>query len=71
MEYHPGGVDELMRGAGMDATDLFDEVNSYLYEGENAYIQVLKAVNLKVDCTFMYSHFCLKGLIVTPPLQIL
>lgn len=30
MEYHPGGVDELMRGAGMDATDLFDEVHKWV-----------------------------------------
>ena len=26
MEYHPGGASELMRGAGMDATHLFDQV---------------------------------------------
>ncbi|KAJ8315189.1 hypothetical protein KUTeg_007339 [Tegillarca granosa] len=25
MEYHPGGIDELMRGSGIDATQLFDE----------------------------------------------
>ena len=26
MEFHPGGVDELMRAAGSDGTQLFDEV---------------------------------------------
>ena len=26
MEYHPGGIPELMRGAGKDATIFFDEV---------------------------------------------
>ena len=26
LEYHPGGVEELMRGAGVDGTQLFDEV---------------------------------------------
>uniref|UniRef100_A0A452GY28 Cytochrome b5 heme-binding domain-containing protein n=1 Tax=Gopherus agassizii TaxID=38772 RepID=A0A452GY28_9SAUR len=26
MEYHPGGDDELMRAAGTDGTDLFDQV---------------------------------------------
>lgn len=26
MEYHPGGEDELMRAAGTDGTDLFDQV---------------------------------------------
>lgn len=27
MDYHPGGVDELMRAAGIDGTDLFDQVS--------------------------------------------
>lgn len=27
MEYHPGGMPELMRGAGQDATKFFDEVS--------------------------------------------
>ena len=27
MEFHPGGEEELMRGVGMDATDLFNEVS--------------------------------------------
>ena len=26
LEYHPGGIPEIMRGAGRDGTDLFDEV---------------------------------------------
>jgi len=26
MEYHPGGIPEIMRGVGKDGTDLFDEV---------------------------------------------
>jgi len=26
LDFHPGGVEELMRGAGKDATGLFDEV---------------------------------------------
>jgi len=30
MEYHPGGLDELMRGAGKDATTLFDEVHKWV-----------------------------------------
>ena len=28
MDFHPGGVDELMRGAGKDGTDLFDDVRN-------------------------------------------
>ena len=27
MEFHPGGEEEMMRGAGIDGTALFDEVN--------------------------------------------
>lgn len=26
MDYHPGGEEELMRAAGIDGTDLFDQV---------------------------------------------
>ena len=26
MDFHPGGEDELMRGVGIDATKLFEEV---------------------------------------------
>ena len=28
LEFHPGGIPEIMRGVGRDATDLFDEVNT-------------------------------------------
>lgn len=30
MEYHPGGWDELMKGAGKEATDLFNEVHRWV-----------------------------------------
>ncbi|XP_052809804.1 cytochrome b5 reductase 4-like isoform X2 [Mya arenaria] len=30
LEFHPGGVDELMRGAGKDATALFDEIHKWV-----------------------------------------
>ncbi|XP_044867798.1 cytochrome b5 reductase 4 isoform X1 [Mauremys mutica] len=30
MEYHPGGDDELMRAAGADGTDLFDQVHRWV-----------------------------------------
>lgn len=30
VDYHPGGVEELMRGAGTNATELFDETHSYV-----------------------------------------
>lgn len=30
MDYHPGGVDELLRGVGKDATDLFNQVHKWV-----------------------------------------
>lgn len=30
MDFHPGGVDELMKGVGMDATKLFDNVHAWV-----------------------------------------
>ncbi|XP_058465332.1 cytochrome b5 reductase 4 isoform X2 [Malaya genurostris] len=30
LKFHPGGVDELMRGVGKDATKLFDEVHAWV-----------------------------------------
>ncbi|KAI2802766.1 hypothetical protein RDWZM_001055 [Blomia tropicalis] len=30
LDYHPGGMEELMRGAGIDSTDLFDETHAYV-----------------------------------------
>lgn len=30
LNFHPGGVDELMRGAGLDATELFNEVHRWV-----------------------------------------
>ena len=30
MDFHPGGWDELMKGAGKDATDLFNEVHRWV-----------------------------------------
>ncbi|XP_062131396.1 cytochrome b5 reductase 4 [Drosophila sulfurigaster albostrigata] len=30
MDFHPGGVDELMRGVGRDATKLFEEIHAWV-----------------------------------------
>jgi cytochrome-b5 reductase len=30
LDFHPGGVDEMMRGAGTDATQLFNEIHRYV-----------------------------------------
>lgn len=32
MDFHPGGEEELMKAAGIDGTDLFDQVNDQLAE---------------------------------------
>lgn len=47
MEYHPGGIEELMRGAGQDGTLLFDEVHKWVnFESmlEKCYIGKLKII---------------------------
>jgi cytochrome-b5 reductase len=30
LDFHPGGVEEMMRGAGTDATELFNEIHRYV-----------------------------------------
>ncbi len=30
LDFHPGGVEEMMRGAGSDATELFNEIHRYV-----------------------------------------
>jgi cytochrome-b5 reductase len=30
LDYHPGGIDEIMKGAGIDATTLFQEIHSWV-----------------------------------------
>ncbi|VDN23741.1 unnamed protein product [Gongylonema pulchrum] len=32
LSFHPGGVDELMRAAGTDATELFNEYHAWVYD---------------------------------------
>lgn len=31
LPFHPGGVEELMKGAGKDATTLFDQVHNNIF----------------------------------------
>ncbi|XP_060588144.1 cytochrome b5 reductase 4-like isoform X2 [Ruditapes philippinarum] len=48
LDFHPGGIDELMRGAGKDATALFDEVHKWVNAEsmlEKCLIGKLKAEN--------------------------
>lgn len=33
MDFHPGGIDQMMRGAGKDCTDLFNNVHSWVNYG--------------------------------------
>ena len=44
MDYHPGGWDELMKGAGVDATDLFNEVHRWVN-----YESMLQVVNVRLE----------------------
>jgi cytochrome-b5 reductase len=30
LDFHPGGVDEIMKGAGIDATKLFQEIHAWV-----------------------------------------
>lgn len=38
MDFHPGGDEELMKAAGIDGTDLFDQVNKKLQNDSNTCI---------------------------------
>ena len=45
MDFHPGGWDELIKGAGRDATDMFNDVHSWVnYESMLAACLVGKLV---------------------------
>lgn len=49
LDFHPGGVDELMRGAGKDGTQLFDEVHAWVnYESllAKCYIGPLRSTGM-------------------------
>ena len=43
MDFHPGGVDELMKGVGKDATKIFNEVHAWVN-----YEQLLNKVGMKM-----------------------
>ena len=46
MDFHPGGWDELIKGAGRDATDMFNDVHSWVnYESMLAACLVGKLVD--------------------------
>lgn len=40
MDYHPGGEEELMKAAGIDGTDLFDQVWKVLEEVKHSHCPV-------------------------------
>lgn len=45
LDFHPGGVDQLLKGAGKDATDLFNSIHSWVnYTGmlKKCYVGKLK-----------------------------
>ena len=36
LDFHPGGVDEIMKGAGIDATKLFQEIHAWVRKGKRS-----------------------------------
>ncbi|NXW66560.1 NB5R4 reductase, partial [Eurystomus gularis] len=60
MEYHPGGEDELMKAAGTDGTDLFDQVHRWVnYESMLKECLVGRmAVKPVAAPKVMYSRIC-------------
>lgn len=45
LDFHPGGVDQLLKGAGKDATDLFNSIHSWVNYGgmlKKCYVGKLK-----------------------------
>ncbi|KPM11260.1 cytochrome b5 reductase 4-like protein [Sarcoptes scabiei] len=49
LEYHPGGVEELMKGAGQNATNMFEDVHAWVnYESllQKCYIGRLSGFDL-------------------------
>ncbi|XP_039603800.1 cytochrome b5 reductase 4 isoform X1 [Polypterus senegalus] len=63
MEYHPGGEDELMKAAGMDGTDLFDQVHRWVnYESMLKECLIGKMAMKAVTATKVSdSHLSMKG----------
>ena len=47
MDYHPGGWDELVRGAGRDATDMFNEIHRciHIWKLGSFFCQICRWVN--------------------------
>lgn len=50
MDFHPGGVDELMKGVGMDATKIFDDVHAWVN-----YDQMLNKCYIGPLCAYLGS----------------
>ena len=52
MEYHPGGIPEIMRGVGKDGTDLFDEVWNRFFS-----LTVVLAINVNIKVSGLRINF--------------
>ena len=73
-EFHPGGEEELMRGVGIDATDLFDQVHKWVnYESmlKKCLVGRLKADSMLPPVKRLQSKPAIRKEFPTPPLSIL
>lgn len=67
MEYHPGGEDELMKAAGADGTDLFDQVKipsgpgSMETESKNCAPHKKNSYSIASFLEFQIMHFTERG----------
>uniref|UniRef100_A0A8D2LZP5 Cytochrome b5 reductase 4 n=1 Tax=Varanus komodoensis TaxID=61221 RepID=A0A8D2LZP5_VARKO len=57
MEYHPGGEDELMKAAGADGTDLFDQVHRWVNYESMLKECMVGRMALKPLATVLKGHF--------------
>nr|XP_042897433.1 cytochrome b5 reductase 4 isoform X2 [Parasteatoda tepidariorum] len=65
LEYHPGGEDELMRGVGKDATDLFNQVHRWVNAEsmlQKCFVGILKTPwTIEVPKLFQMKHLKFKS----------
>ncbi|KAG5677056.1 hypothetical protein PVAND_006840 [Polypedilum vanderplanki] len=72
LNYHPGGVEQLMRGAGIDATNLFDEYHSWVNIDQllaKCYIGPLKNNFINFNLTNIDEKSSSRSLLLPPSIE--